>query len=100
VQLSLWRQLSSLGQVESKRNQGSIGMTVCPECGGSDLESSGILRGERVDNEHTVLVSKFKCRQCGCEFKEYMITSWQTEIIASGKIERLMMLEAEEFSTA
>ena len=65
-------------------------MTSCPECKSSDLESLGILKGEKVDEEHTVLISKLRCNGCRCEFKEYLISHWQTEVLMHGGYEKLI----------
>jgi hypothetical protein len=71
-------------------------MTKCPDCLSEDLQSLGILRGERIDDEHVVLVSKFKCNRCRCEFKEYLISHWQTEVLMHGGYEQLILMEAQE----
>jgi transposase-like protein len=69
-------------------------MTQCPECCSCDLESLGIERGERLDDEHAVLISRFKCKACQCEFREVQVTSWRREILKHGNPEWLMMAEA------
>ena len=70
-------------------------MTRCPECGGSDLHSLGIERGERLDDEHAVLCSHYHCQSCGCELREIQVTSWRTEVIAHGCPEQLVLTEPE-----
>jgi hypothetical protein len=45
------------------------------------LKSLGIERGERQDDSHSILVSKYRCRKCGCEFREIQTTEWTTEIV-------------------
>jgi transposase-like protein len=68
-------------------------MTSCPDCSGSDLQSLGIETGERLDDSHTVLISGFRCRSCGCEFSEVQVTSWRTEVTRRGSMERLILAE-------
>jgi transposase-like protein len=69
-------------------------MTSCPDCSGSDLQSLGIETGERLDDRHTVLVSRFRCNVCRCEFKETQRTEWEVEVTMRGGFERLILLEA------
>ena len=71
-------------------------MTACPECSSSNLETQGFERGERLDDEHTVLISRFRCRACNCEFREIQVTSWRREILKHGNPEWLMMTEVKE----
>ena len=70
-------------------------MTSCPDCGvEEDLKSLGIERGERLDADHCFLVSKFRCRNCGCEFREVQHTQWTCETTTHGNLGRLLMVEA------
>jgi hypothetical protein len=55
-------------------------VTKCPKCGGQKLKSLGIEKGERQDDFHTVLISKYKCKDCNAEFREIQTTEWTTEI--------------------
>jgi transposase-like protein len=68
-------------------------MTKCPECLSEDLQSLGIEHGERIDDEHTILVSRYTCKKCGCEFREIQVTSWRREILRHGCPEWLIMAE-------
>ena len=68
---------------------------TCPECGSPDLQSLGLERGERIDDDHVVLVSKFKCRDCGTEFHEIQRTEWETQVTWHGCYERLFLVEPE-----
>ena len=69
-------------------------MTSCPKCGGSKLKSLGIEHGERQDNYHSILVSKYKCRKCGVEFREVQTTEWTTKIIGRETPESQLPYEA------
>jgi len=70
-------------------------MTPCPDCGSSDLQSLGLERGERLDDDHAILISKYRCKSCGCEFKEIQRTEWQTEVTRHGNYDRLIVIEPE-----
>jgi hypothetical protein len=71
-------------------------MTSCPDCCSSDLESLGLERGERIDQDCAVLVSLFQCKVCRCQFRETQTTEWTTEIIFHGWFERLILLEQDK----
>jgi len=68
-------------------------LTSCPDCGLDELESLGIEKGERQDDEHCLLVSKFKCRNCGCQFTEAQHTQWKTETTKHGNLGKLLTVE-------
>jgi hypothetical protein len=68
-------------------------MTRCPDCGSGDLESLGIERGERIDDDCAVLISLFRCRVCRCQFREIQTTEWRTEVIFHGWFERFILME-------
>lgn len=68
-------------------------MTRCPDCGSPDLQSTGLERGERIDDDHAVLVSKMRCRTCRCQFKETQKTEWSVEVLAHGFPDLLLMTE-------
>jgi transposase-like protein len=70
-------------------------VTACPECSSADLDSLGLERGERLDDGHCVLVSRFRCRSCQCEFREIQVTSWRREILKHGNPDWLILTEAE-----
>ncbi|MGA2523798.1 MAG: hypothetical protein ABSF65_06555 [Candidatus Bathyarchaeia archaeon] len=57
-------------------------MTKCPKCGRSNLKSFGIEQGERQDDFHTTLISKFKCKDCASKFREIQTTECRTELEA------------------
>lgn len=65
----------------------------CPDCGLDELESLGIEKGERVDDEHCLLITQFKCRNCGCIFSEIQHTQWNSEVTKHGNL--ASMLKAE-----
>jgi hypothetical protein len=69
-------------------------MTSCPKCSSSKFKSLGIERGERQDDFHSVIASKYKCRVCGCEFREKLATEWTTEIIGKEVHESMLPFEA------
>ena len=68
-------------------------MTVCPDCGSSDLQNLGLEAGQRVDDSCTILISSFKCKQCECKFREIQRTEWHVEVLVHGAIERLLLVE-------
>jgi len=72
-------------------------VTRCPECGSGDpnLESLGVQKGERLDPQHTFLISKFRCKACSAEFNEVMHCDWSYETTKHGSLERLLMMEIE-----
>ena len=71
-------------------------MTSCPECKSQDLQSLGILRGERLDPYHVFLISKYRCRVCSCEFNEVLHSEWTYDITKHGSLERLILMEAQK----
>ncbi len=59
-------------------------MTSCPECCSDNLEELGREDGGRQDDEHFVARTKFKCRNCGCEFEVFERFEVETEILTHG----------------
>jgi DNA-directed RNA polymerase subunit RPC12/RpoP len=65
----------------------------CPDCGFKELKTLGIEKSERLGDNCAVLVTAYKCKECGCEFREFMVTHWHLEITQHDPIE-LMFMEA------
>jgi len=96
LQLQVSWRISWTGPAKSERKQTGGGrVTSCPCCGSSDLRTLKLMRGERADENHTVLVSKMRCLNCLCEFTETCCTEWLTEITVQGGFKRLILLEPE-----
>ena len=64
----------------------------CPDCGSERLKSQGIEKSERLGENCAVLVTRYKCKECECEFRE-IHTHWHLEVTKHDKIE-LMFKEA------
>jgi transposase-like protein len=67
----------------------------CPDCGSEYLKSHGIEKSERLGDNCTILVSRYVCKECECEFREFMVTHWHLEIIKHDPVE-LMFMEPEQ----
>jgi transposase-like protein len=63
----------------------------CPDCGLAVLKSLGIEKGERLGENCTVLISKYRCKDCGCEFRELMVTHWELEVVEHSELEQMFM---------
>jgi|WetSurMetagenome_2_1015567.scaffolds.fasta_scaffold387839_1 transposase-like protein len=63
----------------------------CPDCGLKVLKNLGIERGGRLGDNCTVLITRYRCKDCGCEFRELQITHWETEIIEHSELEKSFM---------
>ena len=66
----------------------------CPDCGLTRLKTLGIERGERLGDNCAVLVTRYSCKECECEFREFMVTHWHLEITKHDRIE-MMFMEAQ-----
>ena len=74
---------------------GDAEMTSCPDCGVADPKTLRIEQGKSMGDNCAVLVTMYKCRECECEFREFMVTHWHLEVIRHDHIERMFMEEAE-----
>jgi hypothetical protein len=63
----------------------------CPDCGSKRLKTLGIEKSERLGENCVVLISSYGCRECECEFREFLITHWELEITKHDRIERIFM---------
>ncbi len=63
----------------------------CPDCGSKHLKTLGIEKSDRLGDNCTVLVTMCKCKDCECEFREFMVTHWHLAITKHDRIERLFM---------
>jgi len=68
-------------------------MTSCPECASSDVSGLGFEHGERHDDGHVVLASRFRCNVYRCKFTEIQVTTWKVVVTQHGGYERLLMME-------
>jgi hypothetical protein len=67
----------------------------CPDCGVASAKTIGIEKGERLGENCTVLITWYKCKECGCEFREFMVTHWHLEVTKHDPIE-LMFMESSK----
>jgi len=63
----------------------------CPDCGLKVLKSLRIEQGRCLGENCTVLITRYRCKDCGCEFRELMVTHWETEIIERSELEKSFM---------
>jgi hypothetical protein len=63
----------------------------CPDCGVARIKTLGIEKSERLGNNCTVLVTAYKCKECECEFREFIVTHWHLEVTKHDRIERMFM---------
>jgi hypothetical protein len=70
-------------------------MTSCPDCGTGDPKALGIEHGKSMGDNCTILVTRYRCKECCCEFREFMVTHWHLEVTRHDPIE-LMFMEATE----
>ncbi len=59
---------------------GGTEMNSCPNSGGADPKALGIEQVKSMGDNCAVLVTKYKCKECECEFREYMVTHWHLEV--------------------
>ena len=63
----------------------------CPDCGSGHLRTLGIERTERLGDSCVLVVSGYECKECGCTFREFMVTHWHIEITEHDPIELMFM---------
>jgi len=80
-----------------------LDVSSCPDCGfAGDFEVLKSQKQEIVDSEHSILVTKLRCENCGCKFDVIEHTELTYEITKhgnSGKMFSVAMTpsEREEF---
>ena len=65
----------------------------CPDCGSKSLKTMGIEKSERFGDNCVVIITKYCCKECECEFHEFMVTHWELEVTKHDRTE-LMFMEA------
>jgi len=60
-------------------------MTSCPECTSSNLQDLGTEHADTGDQDYEVSTTKYKCKECGCEFEVTERTEWETEVTVHGR---------------
>jgi hypothetical protein len=70
---------------------GTTMIQSCPDCCSKSLKTLGMEKGKRLGDNCTVLVTVYKCKECECEFREFMVTHWHLEITKHDRIERMFM---------
>jgi transposase-like protein len=63
----------------------------CPDCGLTRLKTLGIEKSERLGDNCAILVTRYSCKECECEFREFMVTHWHLEVTKHDRIERMFM---------
>jgi transposase-like protein len=63
----------------------------CPDCGMQNPKTIGIEKGQSLGDNCAVLITRYKCKDCGCEFREFMVTHWELEIIEHSDLEKLFI---------
>jgi transposase-like protein len=46
----------------------------CPDCGSKRFKTLGIEKSQRLGDSCVVLISRYGCKDCECEFREFMVT--------------------------